>query len=93
MTKVTRNGQMTLPAAIRRSFHLEEGDYLEVRADEAGIVLVPKKIIDKSQAYFWSPAWQAAEKEASQDIAAGRVAEAQDMNVLIERLDRARNKT
>ena len=31
LTKVTRNGQMTLPAAARRALHIEEGDYIEVR--------------------------------------------------------------
>jgi len=36
-------------------------------------VLLPKKLIDKSQAYFWTKEWQEAEKEASEDIKAGRV--------------------
>ena len=92
LTKVTRNGQVTLPAAIRRAFHVEEGDYIEVRAAEEGIILVPKKIIDKSQAYFWSASWQAAEKEAAGDIATGRVAESPSMDALIKRLDKARKK-
>jgi antitoxin MazE len=92
LTKVTRNGQLTLPAAIRRAFHVEEGDYIEVRAAEEGIILVPKKIIDKSQAYFWSASWQIAEKEASEDIASGRVAETPSMDALIKRLDKTRNK-
>lgn len=30
---------------------------------------------DPDQAYFWTPEWQAAEKEADEDIAAGRVKE------------------
>jgi hypothetical protein len=29
--------------------------------------------MDKIQAYFWSPEWQAAEREADEDIAARRV--------------------
>ena len=29
--------------------------------------------MDKSQAYFWTKMWQEAEKEADQDIKAGRV--------------------
>jgi hypothetical protein len=32
-----------------------------------------KKMVDKSQAYFWTKEWQEAEREASQDIKAGRV--------------------
>jgi len=72
LTKVTRNGQVTLPAPARRALHVEEGDYIEVRVTDDSIVLTPKKLVDKSQAYFWSPSWQAAEREASEDIAAGR---------------------
>jgi TRAP-type C4-dicarboxylate transport system substrate-binding protein len=34
---------------------------------------MPKKLMDKSQAYFWTRKWQEAEKEASEDIKAGRV--------------------
>ena len=30
-------------------------------------------LIDKSQAYFWTKEWQEAEREASEDIKAGRV--------------------
>jgi len=73
LTKVTRHGQVTLPAAIRRLLHIEEGDYVEMRVAEDSVVLTPKKLIDKSQAYYWTPEWQAAEREADEDIAAGRV--------------------
>ena len=92
LTKVTRNGQITLPASVRRAFQVAEGDYLEVQADEDGIRLVPKKLIDSSQAYFWSPSWQAGERDASADLAAGRVAEARDADDLIARLDETRKK-
>jgi AbrB family looped-hinge helix DNA binding protein len=92
LTKVTRNGQVTLPALARRALNVEEGDYVQVRLTEDSIVLTPKKLIDKSQAYFWSPSWQAAEREASEDIAAGRVRSAQDVDDLIAQLDKGRKK-
>jgi antitoxin PrlF len=92
LTKVTRNGQVTLPAPARRALHVEEGDYVEVRVIEDSIVLTPKKLVDKSQTYFWSPSWQAAEREASEDIAAGRVHEAKNVDDLIVGLDKGRKK-
>ena len=72
---VRKNAQITLPASIRKEAHVEEGDILEaeVRGDE--IVLKPKKLIDKSQAWFWTEEWQKGEREADEDIAAGRVKE------------------
>ncbi len=92
LTKVTRNGQVTLPARARRALHVEEGDYVEVRVTDESIVLTPKKLVSKSQAYFWSPSWQAAEREASEDIATGRVYEAKNADDLIIKLDRGRRK-
>jgi AbrB family looped-hinge helix DNA binding protein len=86
LTKVTRNGQMTLPAMARRALHIEEGDYVEVRVSEDSLILTPKKLIDKSQAYFWSPEWQAAEREASEDILFGRVREFKKADDLIAAL-------
>lgn len=69
---VRKNAQITLPAGIRKEAHIEEGDILEaeVRGDE--IVLKPKKLIDKSQAWYWTEEWQKGEREADADIAAGR---------------------
>ncbi len=36
-----------------------------------GILLRPKKVIDATQAWFWTPEWQAGEREADQEYAAG----------------------
>jgi hypothetical protein len=35
--------------------------------------MMPKRLIDKSQAYFWTEGWQRGEREAEADIKAGRV--------------------
>ena len=63
-------GQLTLPAGIRESARLEEGDPLVVEVTPDGILLRPQKVIDASQAWFWEEAWQAGEREASAQIAA-----------------------
>ncbi len=65
--------QLTLPAEVARAAHLEPGDPIEVDIVPEGILLRPKKITDATQAWFWAPAWQAKEREASEDIDAGRV--------------------
>jgi AbrB family looped-hinge helix DNA binding protein len=67
-------GQITLPKEVREAAHLEEGDPVEIEvSSEGSIVLRPKKLIDASQAWFWSREWQAGEREADADIRAGRV--------------------
>lgn len=72
-TKVTRHGQVTLPASVRKRLGIKEGDLVEVLVEDERVVLLPKQIVDRSQAYFWAKDWQAAEKAATEDIRAGRV--------------------
>ena len=71
-TMLRERGQVTIPAAIRTAARLEEGDFVEVEIVDEGILLRPQKLVDASQAWFWTPEWQAKEREADADIAAGR---------------------
>lgn len=71
-TKIRAKGQITIPSHIREQAHLEEGDPVEIEMVPEGILLRPKKMIDSTQAWFWTPSWQGGEAEASSDIAAGR---------------------
>lgn len=71
--RVRKNGQVTLPARIRKAAHLEEGDIVDIEFNDGKVVLTPKKLIDKDQAWYWTPAWQAAEREAQEQIDRGEV--------------------
>lgn len=72
-TRVRAKGQVTIPREIRELAHLEEGDPIEVEMVPEGILLKPQKVVDATQSWFWAPSWQAGERDASADIAAGRV--------------------
>jgi len=50
LVRVKRSAQITLPADLRKQFHLEEGDYLEAEAVQDGILLKPVSIMDRGQA-------------------------------------------
>jgi len=63
---------VTIPAAVREAARIEEGDPIEVEVVTDGILLRPMKVIDATQAWFWTPEWQAGEREADADLAAGR---------------------
>jgi AbrB family looped-hinge helix DNA binding protein len=73
LSKITRNHQVSIPKKIRDRLGLQEGDYVEVEERDGEIVMVPKKLIDADQAWFWTPDWQASEREADEDIKAGRI--------------------
>jgi antitoxin PrlF len=72
-TRLRGKGQLTLPREIREAAHLEDGDPLCIELVEEGILLRPQKMIDASQAWFWTPEWQAGERRATADIEAGRM--------------------
>ena len=87
-SKVTRHGQITLPASVRKELGIEEGDLVEIKVADEGAVLMPKKLVDKSQAYFWTKRWQEREREADEDIKAGRVKTFDSVDELIKDLDK-----
>ena len=69
---VRSNGQITLPASVRRQAKIDEGDSLAVRVDADGLHLVPQVMVDRHQSYFWMERWQAGEREAEADLESGR---------------------
>jgi antitoxin PrlF len=71
-TTLRAKGQLTLPEEIRKAARLDEGDLLEAEITDDGILLRPQKVIDASQAWFWTPEWQAGERQADEDRSAGR---------------------
>ena len=60
-----------MPDDIRKAARLEEGDLLDAELTEEGILLRPQKVIDATQAWYWTPEWQAGEREADNQDAAG----------------------
>ena len=45
---------------------------MEILEEDGRLVLVPKIAVDASQAWFWTDGWQAAEAEASRQLAGGQ---------------------
>ena len=86
-TRMRAKGQLTLPEEIRRAAHVDEGDYLEVSTRRGEIVMRPKRLVDAEQTWFWTDAWQAGEREASEDIAAGRTTRTRTAGRFLETLD------
>lgn len=71
--KIGPKHQITIPAEVFKKLKLKEGDFLGARVKDAQIVLKPKRLISRDQEWFWSKEWQKKEREADQDIKAGRV--------------------
>ncbi len=87
ITKLRGRSQITLPSDVVKKLKLNTGDNLDITLEGDKIVIKPVLIIDRSQAWFWSEEWQNEEKEADEDIKAGRVYRAKDTNDLFSQLD------
>lgn len=88
---VQSRGTIALPADLRRRLHLDEpGAQVRIVEHEDGkLELQPMLPIPADQAWFWTERWQAMEREADEDIAAGRVSRAMDIDEFIEHLRQA----
>ncbi len=84
--KVNEKNGITLPPLARKKLHIDVGDIVEVRVKGTEIVLKPKKLIDSSQAWFWTKEWQQNEKEAEADYKAGRRKTAKNVKEFLKRL-------
>ncbi len=87
---VQRRGVINLPADIRRRLHLDEpGAQLEMSEREDGVIeLRPTLPVAADQRWFWTERWQAMEREADADIAAGRVTRSDGPGDFLAELER-----
>lgn len=91
IVRLSTRWTLTLPRALRQGLSVDQV-FEAVRREDGVIELRPRTLIDPSQAWFWSPEWQKREREADEDIAAGRVARFDSMEELFADLDAARQE-
>jgi bifunctional DNA-binding transcriptional regulator/antitoxin component of YhaV-PrlF toxin-antitoxin module len=91
---VQSRGTIALPAELRRRHHLDEpGAQVQIIEHEDGrLELQPMLPIPADQRWFWTERWQAMEREADEDIAAGRVLSFDDVDAFIAHLERHRGE-
>ena len=86
LVKVQKNKNITLPMWVIHRFHVTAGDFIQLEETKGGVVLKPARLVDPSQAYFWTPEWQAGEREAEEDIRRGRVKAFKNVKELLKDL-------
>jgi len=88
---VQARGTVALPADLRRRLHLDEpgAQVAIIERDDGVIELQPVLPIPADQRWFWTARWQAMEREADEDIAAGRITTVDGVDELFADLDRS----
>ena len=88
LRKLGKNYQIAIPREIIRDLGLKQEDYIDIYISESKVVLEPKILIPKDQAYFYSEQWQADEKEAEDDIREARVTKTKNIEGLFSKIDK-----
>jgi len=66
--KLRARNQLTLNPDLVKQLNLDIGDELEFVVIDGKLVGIPKVSVDKSQAWYWTPAWQEAERESEEEL-------------------------
>lgn len=83
LLEVSSRGTITLPKRYRTD------NLYEVRPRKGGgLELIPQHTVDAEQSWFWSERWQTMEREADQDIKAGRIERFDSADALLAELDK-----
>lgn len=88
LRKLGKSNQVAIPKEILKKLHLNSDDYLDVYIEDNKIILEPKIVIPRDQAYFFTEEWQKDEHQAERDIQSGRVTETADLDKLMEEMDK-----
>ncbi len=88
--KLGVRNQVTIPSRIAKLLKLHKGMLLEVREEEGRVVMNPQILVPREDAWFWSPEWQAKEREADEEMRMGRFhgpyTTAKDLQKALDRL-------
>ncbi|MHB8436752.1 MAG: AbrB/MazE/SpoVT family DNA-binding domain-containing protein [Acidimicrobiales bacterium] len=68
---IRSRGQITLPREVWEALHVEEGDDVAFVGGAGQVTMHELKSIPAEQSWLWTDAWQAGEREASEQTADG----------------------
>ncbi len=88
IVKLQKNKNVTLPTWLIRRFHIAPGDFLRIQEVRDGVLLMPGKMIDPSQSYFWTKEWQEGERKVEEERRQGKVKRFRSMKEMVKDLDR-----
>ena len=84
---VQKRGIVSL-GLLKEHMPLNDGDIFQVQIEDDKVILVPMKLVPAEQSWFWTKEWQEGEKEAEEDKAAGKVKSFDNVEDLLEDLEK-----
>ena len=86
--RISSKRQISIPKRVMEALDLKPGDEVELEVKGTTVRLIPIKTIKvpRDQAWFWTPEWQAKEREADQDLSTGRYRDFERVEDLLKEL-------
>ena len=86
--RISSKRQISIPKRVMEALALEPGDEVELEVKGTTVRLIPIKTIKvpRDQAWFWTPEWQAKEREADQDLSTQRYRDFESVEDLLKEL-------
>lgn len=86
---IQSRGTLALPKSVRERHHLDRpGAQVEITEREDGVIELRAHLpVPADQAWFWAERWQQMEREADEDIEAGRVTRSESAEEFLAELD------
>jgi len=82
------NVTLTISKEVCIALQLEDkGEIFEMIVEDGRIVLEPKSLIPEGEEWYWTEEWQTGEREASEDIKAGRISSFNSLENLLKDLN------
>ncbi len=84
--RVEGDHRVTIPRKISKALGLKKGDHVLMRLVDRRVEMIPVSLIPKDQLWFWTPEWQAKEREVDEALARGEFKEASSVDELMREL-------
>jgi AbrB family looped-hinge helix DNA binding protein len=84
--RVGAKHQVTIPSRISKALRLKKGDHMLVRLVDNTLELIPAQVVPKDQRWFWTPEWEAREREVDEALARGEYKGAKSAEELLRKL-------
>lgn len=83
-----QKSQVTIPGALLKKLKLNIGDKLDIKEKDGKLIITPVMVIPRDQEWYWSKEWQEKERKADEELKAGKIHSANNIDDLMEQLEK-----
>jgi len=87
LVELKDRSQVTIPKIFVEKLRMKRHDYFKVEEKSGKLILSPVAVVPKEQEWYLSKEWKNIKKEVDEDIKAGKINQAENVEDLIKKLE------